>query len=54
MTDDKTRPDPNDQSERAVPEQSSTQTQQGRADVPSLAAQPNQRAAPGRKPLFRS
>ena len=54
MTDDKTQPDPNDQSERAAPEQSSAQAQRGQADVPSPAAQPSQRAAPGRRPLFRN
>jgi hypothetical protein len=43
MTDDKVQPDPADGSERAVPEQSSQQTQQGQADVPSPAAQPGAR-----------
>ena len=54
MTDDKMQPDLNGQSERAMPEQPGQQTQQGQADVPSPAAQPSQRSAPGRRPLFRS
>lgn len=56
MTDDKMQPDLNGQSERAMPEQPGQQTQQKQADVPSTAAaaQPSQRAAPGRRPLFRN
>lgn len=54
MTDDKMQPEPNDRSERAMPEQSGQQTQPTQAGVPTDAAQPGQRAAPGRRPLFRS
>ncbi len=51
MTDDKMQPDVNDRSEQAQPEQVDQQAQQSQA---SAAARPGQRAAPGRRPLFRN
>ena len=56
MTDDNLRPNANDSPEQdmpeqGMPEQTSQQAQQTRQ---SAAAQPGQRAAPGRQPLFRS
>jgi hypothetical protein len=51
MIDDKMQPNVNDLPEQAKPEQLSQQAQQSQA---STAAQPGQRAAPGRRPLFRN
>jgi hypothetical protein len=51
MIDDKMQPNVNDLREKAKPEQVGQQAQQSQA---STAAQPGQRAAPGRKPLFRN
>ena len=50
MTDDKMQPNVNDRPEQAKPEQVGQQAQRIQA---SAAAQPGQRAAPGRRPLFR-
>ncbi len=49
MADDKMVPKVNDQPEQALPEQVTQQLQHIQVDV---AAQPGQRAAPGRRPLF--
>ncbi len=46
MTADQNRPDAPDPSEQAKPERPDQQGQ------PSAAAEPGQRRAPGRKPLF--
>jgi|HubBroStandDraft_6_1064221.scaffolds.fasta_scaffold53655_3 hypothetical protein len=57
MTDDATQPNPSDQTEPSKPEQSGEAAQQPQAGVPvpdAPAAQPSQRATPGRRPLFRS
>jgi hypothetical protein len=55
MTDDATQPNPSDQTEPSKPEQSGEGAQQPQAGVPDApAAQPGQRATPGRRPLFRS
>lgn len=51
MTDDKMRPNLHDQSEQTKPEQGDRQAQQSQA---SATAQPGQRAALGRRPLFRT
>jgi hypothetical protein len=51
MTDDKMHPNVNDRPEQAKPEQVGQQAQQSQA---SAAAQPGQRTAPGRRPLFRN
>jgi hypothetical protein len=51
MTDDKMQPNDNDRPEQVKPEQVGRQTQQSQR---SAAAQPNERPAPGRRPLFRS
>lgn len=51
MTDDKMQPNVNERSEQAKPQPVDQHAQQGRA---SAVAQPGQRTAPGRKPLFRS
>jgi hypothetical protein len=51
MTDDKMQPNVNDRPEQAKPEQVGQQAQQSQA---SAAAQPGQRTAPGRRPLFRN
>jgi hypothetical protein len=51
MTDDRMQPNANDRPEQTKPEQIGQQTQQSQA---SATAQPGQRAAQGRKPLFRS
>jgi hypothetical protein len=54
MTDGKTLPNPNDRSEPAKPEQSGQQPQQMQGSAATAVAQPGQRAAPGRRPLFRN
>jgi len=51
MTDDKMPPNANDRPEQEKPEQVGQQAQQSPA---STAAQPGQRATPGRRPLFRN
>ena len=51
MTDDRMQPNVNDRPEQAKPEQVGQQAQQRQA---SAASQPDQRVAPGRRPLFRS
>lgn len=51
MTDDRMQPNVNDRPEREKPEQMGQQARQSQA---SAAAQPGLRAAPGRRPLFRS
>jgi hypothetical protein len=51
MTDDKMRPNENDRSEQAKPEQVGQQAQQSQTSAP---AQPVERPAPGRRPLFRN
>jgi hypothetical protein len=54
MADDKMQPNLNDRPEQAKPEQEGQRAQQGQTGVASAAAQPSQRVAPGRKPLFRN
>jgi hypothetical protein len=54
MTDDNRQPGSNNRSEPAASEQSSQRPQQGQADTANAAPQPDQRVAPGRRPLFRS
>ncbi len=51
MTDAKTPPNENDRVEQAKREQVDQHTQQSQT---STAAQPGERRAPGRRPLFRS
>lgn len=51
VTDDKMQPNVNERSEQAKPQPVDQHAQQGRA---SAVAQPGQRTAPRRKPLFRS
>jgi hypothetical protein len=53
MTDDKMQPNPNgnDRPEQAAPEEPGQQAQQGQPNKP---ADPGQRVAPGRRPLFRN
>jgi len=51
MTDDKTRPNPNDRSEQANPGESGQEAQQRQE---STSTEPGQRVSPGRRPLFRS
>jgi hypothetical protein len=53
MADDKNQPDPNDQPQQRKSEHAGqdAQRQAGAAGGP---AEPGQRAAPGRRPLFRS
>ena len=51
MTDDRMQPNASDRPEQTKPEQVGQEAQQSQA---SAAAQPGQRAAQGRKPLFRS
>ena len=51
MVDEEIQPDANDRPEQAKPEQAGQRAEQRQAGA---AAQPNQRAAPGRRPLFRS
>ncbi len=52
MTDSNTQPDANERPAQA--EQSSRELPQAQASVPSAPPQLGQRAAPGRRPLFRS
>jgi hypothetical protein len=55
MTDDATQPNPSEQTEPSKPEHSGEAAQQRQVSVPDApAAQPGQRATPGRRPLFRS
>jgi hypothetical protein len=51
MTDDKTRPNPDDRPELAKPGQSGHEAQQKQE---STSANPGPRVSPGRRPLFRS
>ena len=51
MTDNKMLPKVDDRPEQAKPEQVAQQAQQSQAGA---AAEPGQRTAPGRRPLFRS
>ena len=51
MTDDKIQPNVNDRPEQSKPEQAGQQAQQSQA---SAAVQLDQRAAAGRRPLFRN
>jgi hypothetical protein len=51
MTDAKTPPNENDQAEQAKREPADQRAQQSRTNT---AAQPGERASPGRRPLFRS
>jgi hypothetical protein len=51
MDDDKRQPEAKDPPDQAKPEQLDQQAQQSR---PNSSAQSGQRAAPGRKPLFRN
>jgi hypothetical protein len=55
MTNDsKIPPDSDDRPEESRPQQSGHDAQQHQTSVPGSPGQPGQRAAPGRKPLFRS
>jgi hypothetical protein len=55
MTDDKMQPKVDERyPEQAKPEQVGQQGQQSQPSPPNAAAQPGQRAAPGRRPLFRT
>lgn len=54
MTDDKMRPEPNDRSEPAMPEQPGQDKQQRQVDLPDASAQGAPTQPRGRKPLFRS
>jgi len=51
MTDDKMQPNVNERPEQAQPEPVDRHAQQNQANA---VVQPDQRRAPGRKPLFRS
>jgi hypothetical protein len=51
MTDIKSQPNANNRREETKPEQADQQAQQSQANS---AAQPIQRASPGRRPLFRT
>ena len=52
MTGDQNRPDAADPSEQTKPERPDQQDQTSQASQASAAAEPGQRRAPGRKPLF--
>lgn len=51
MTEDKIKSNPNDRPEQAKPGLSDREIQQGEVSAP---AESGQRAAPGRRPLFRN
>jgi len=53
MADDKNQPDPNDQPQQRKSEHAG-QDAQRQAGAAGGSAEPGQRAAPGRRPLFRS
>jgi hypothetical protein len=53
MTDEEMQPNVNDRPEQAKPEQVGQQAQQSQNQA-SAPGQPGQRAAPGRRPLFRN
>lgn len=54
MTDKKGQSDPNNRSEEAASEESGLLPDQRLENTANAAAQPGQRVAPGRRPLFRS
>jgi hypothetical protein len=52
MIDEKTEPKPNDPSERGKPERAHPPAQPIQTKAPAPPTRPDQRASPGRKPLF--
>jgi hypothetical protein len=56
MTNDNSQPNAKDHPAQDIPDQEMPEqtSQQAPQTKPTMASQPGQRAAPGRKPLFRS